>query len=175
MTNFGTSSSLNADKGTGVAQESYLRFAVSGVGSGTVQSARLRLYVPSNATTDGPGVFGCTVAACATWTEAGINWSNRPLRAQAATANVGALGAGAWVEWDVTPLIGGDGTHTLVVGQTDVTDGTAFSSDETTTNKPELIITVAAGGGTQTPTALAQLLARSLLESDARANFARGS
>ena len=153
--NFGTSTSLNSDSGTGVAQESYLRFTVSGLGTSAVQSAKLRLFVPSDGTVDGPGVYGCTAAACATWTETGITWNNRPPRASTAVADVGAIAAGKVVEWDVTPLIAGDGTYTLVVGQTPTTDGVIFSSREATTNKPQLVVTTgtAAAADAQAPSA----------------------
>ena len=124
-----------------MAIESYLRFTVTGVGSGTVQNAKLRLYVPSDGTPDGPGVYGCTDPACGSWTETGINWNNRPPRASTPTADVGAISSGRYVEWDVTPLITGDGSYTLVVGPTPTTDGTVFSSDEATANKPQLVVT----------------------------------
>jgi len=140
--NFGSSASLNSDSGTGVAMESYLRFTVTGVGAATVASARLRLFVPSDATVDGPGVYGCSAAACATWKETGITWNTRAPRASTATADVGAIKAGTFVEWDVTPLITGDGTYTLVIGPTPTTDGTVFSSDEASTNRPQLVVTV---------------------------------
>jgi chitodextrinase len=139
--NFGTTTSLNSDSGSGVAMESYLRFNVTTVGAKTVQSAKLRLYVPSDGTSDGPGVYACTDPACATWTESGITWNSRPPRAGTPTSDVGAITAGRYVEWDVTPLISHDGTYTLVVGPTPTTDGTVFSSDEATTNKPQLVVT----------------------------------
>ena len=67
----------------------------------------------------------------------------RPARALTATADVGALPAGTRAEWDVTPLVSGDGNVTLVVGPTPTTDGVFFSSREATTvaNRPQLIIT----------------------------------
>jgi hypothetical protein len=139
--NFGTSTSLNSDSGSGVAMESYLRFNVTTVGTKTVQSAKLRLYVPSDGTSDGPGVYACTDPACATWTESGITWNSRPPRAGTPTSDVGAITSGRYVEWDVTPLISHDGTYTLVVGPTPTTDGTVFSSDEAAANKPQLVVT----------------------------------
>ena len=139
--NFGASTSLNSDSGAGVAMESYLRFTVRGVGTASVQSAKLRLFVPSDGTADGPGVYGCTVAGCGTWTESAITWGNRPARATSATRDVGAIAAGTTVEWDVTPLVSGDGTFTVVVGPTPTTDGVVFSSREAAGNKPQLVVT----------------------------------
>jgi hypothetical protein len=141
--NFGTSTSLNADRGTGARAESYARFNVSGVAGRPVTSAKLRLYVNGNGATAGPGIYGCiAAAACAAWSESGITWATRPARAPTATATTGAITAPTWVEWEVTPLISGDGTYTLVVGPTPTTDGVGFRSDEATTNKPELVVTV---------------------------------
>ena len=141
-TNFATSS-LGSDSGTGVAIESYLRFNVTGVGAATIKSAKLRLFVPSDGTSDGPGIYGCTALQCGSWTETGLTWNTRPARALTATADVAAIPAGTRPEWDVTPLIAGDGNVTLVVGPTPTTDGAFFSSREATTiaNRPQLVIT----------------------------------
>ena len=54
-TNYGTNVLLRLDGGADPDRESYLRFAVSGV-TGTVQSAKLRLYSP-NGTDNGPAVY----------------------------------------------------------------------------------------------------------------------
>ena len=143
--NFGTSTSLNSDGGSGVAMESYLRFTVSGVGSAGVNSARLRVYVPSDGTTDGPAIYACVDATCSTWSETAITWNTRPARSSTATTDTGRIAGGSFVEYDVTPLIHGDGTYTLVIGPTPTTDGVVFSSRQTTTNKPQLL--VATGGG----------------------------
>ena len=137
------SPSLTSDNGTGVAVESYLRFNVSGVGGASIQSAKLRLFVPTEGTVDGPGIYGCTASGCATWSETGITWNNRPTRATTATADVGAISPGTTVEWNVTPLIAGDGSVTLVVGRTPTTDGVIFRSRNSTatTGQPQLVVT----------------------------------
>ena len=109
----------------------------------TIKSAKLRLFVPSDGTSDGPGIYGCTALQCGSWTETGLTWNTRPARALTATADVAAIPAGTRPEWDVTPLIAGDGNVTLVVGPTPTTDGAFFSSREATTiaNRPQLVIT----------------------------------
>jgi acid phosphatase type 7 len=140
-TNFGSSSGLNSDTGSGVAMESYLRFTVAGVGSGAVQAAKLRLFVPSDGTADGPGIYQCSDPACATWAENAITWNTCPPRATTPVADAGRTTAGTWVEWDVTPLIRGDGTYTLTIGPTPTTDGVIFMSRQASTDKPQLVVT----------------------------------
>src|SRR5688500_9620118 len=83
-TNYGTGTRMNVD-GSPQAQVA-MRFAVSGI-SGTVTSAKLRLYV-NNPTSDGPAVFRSTNT---TWSESSVNWNTRPALAGSALANLGAL------------------------------------------------------------------------------------
>lgn len=74
-TNYGKSTTLRADYGSGSREESYLSFPVSGL-SGSVRSARLRVYLTSGSK-DGPAVYG----SGAGWKESGsggITWRNRP-------------------------------------------------------------------------------------------------
>ena len=112
----------------------------AGVGTATVTSAKLRLFA-SDGTADGPGVYACTDPACATWTETGITWNNRPPRAPTATADLGAIATGTTAEWDVTPLVTGDGAVNVVVGPAPTSDAATFRSDENTTNQPQLVVT----------------------------------
>jgi acid phosphatase type 7 len=139
-TNFGASY-LRANGGSEPDVESFLRFNVSGV-SGTVQSARLRLWV-TNATTNGPAVF----ATSGSFTESSVTWTTRPGRVGAAVDDKGAVPASNWVEFDVTPLVSGNGTHTLALGTTS-TDGVDFSSREAanTSQRPQLVIETASTG-----------------------------
>jgi hypothetical protein len=146
-TSYGTSTSLGSDSGSGVTIESYLRYTVSGIAGGqSVRSATLRIYVPSDGTADAPSAYS---VADTTWSETGISWSNRPARATSATAPKGCsvrpcrVAAGTWIEYDVTPLITGNGTFSLDVGPTPTTDGTVYSSREATSNKPQLVLSVA--------------------------------
>jgi chitodextrinase len=134
--NFGTSSRLRVTIG-GPHNESYLRFAAAGI-TGTVQDAKLRVYASNDASSDGPAVY----AAPSSWTETGITWTNRPARTGDPSDNVGAVGEGVWVEWDVTPLVSGNGDLTFVlVG--DSTNGANFASKEygDPSKKPQLEVT----------------------------------
>ncbi len=143
-TNYGTEAQLRVDGGTDPDVFSYLRFSVSGV-SGTVQSATLRLWVPPDGgTQDGPFVK----TAGTTWSETGIVWNNRPRAGRKVLDDRGALTGGAWVEYDVTSAVKGNGAVGFTL-RPETSDGANFDSREAA-NKPQLVLTL--GGDTPTPT-----------------------
>jgi hypothetical protein len=133
-TNYGALIVLESDKSPNT--ESYLRFTVSGA-PGPAQSAKLRLYV-TNGTTNGPAVY----ATATTWNETQLIWNNRPAPLGSPSDDKGAITANSWVEFDVTPLVTGNGTYSFILKPTS-SDGTDFSSREANSNKPELVITFA--------------------------------
>ena len=142
-TNYGTSSLLEVDDNP--RSESYLRFDVKGI-SGTVQSAKLRLYA-TDGSPDGPAVY----ATDNTWSETGITWNNRPARIGSATDDKGSVASSVWIEYEVTRLVGGDGSYSFVMVPTS-TNGVDWSSRQTT-RQPQLVLTVASSTEvTATPT-----------------------
>lgn len=130
-TNYGTGTRLDVDN---PGEESYLRFTVSGV-TGTVQNARLRLWV-TNGSSNGPSLY----RAGSGWTETGITWNNRPGATSGAVGNLGAVTASTWAEIDITAQITGNGTYDFVF-MPDSTDGVSFYSREGST-KPQLVLTL---------------------------------
>src|SRR5262245_532173 len=84
--------------------QTFVRIKVAGL-KGTVTPPALRLYV-TGGTNNGPAVFEITDS----WSEKTTNWNNRPSRTSAPRDDKGALSAGRWVTWDVTPWVSGDGT-----------------------------------------------------------------
>jgi chitodextrinase len=136
-TNYGSSVNLRADGATDPDVESFLRFTVSGL-SGGVQSAKLRLYAWS-ATGNGPALY----PSGSSWSESTITWNTRPARTGTVVADAASIPAASWVEYDVTPLVTGNGTVSFTLAP-QTTDGVDFYSREGTT-KPELIVTPAAG------------------------------
>jgi uncharacterized repeat protein (TIGR01451 family) len=141
-TNYGSSTTLRVDGGSDPDVESYLRFRVSGV-TGPIQSAKLRLYATSG-TANGPAAY----KTGSSWSETGISWGNRAARTSGATDDKGSIGSGAWVEYDVKPLVSGDGTHSFVLA-TSSTDGVDFHSREASdsTRRPRLVVTYAGSTG----------------------------
>ena len=134
-TNYGASTTLRTDGSSDPDVQSYLRFAVSGV-TGAVQSAKLRLYV-TNDSANGPAVYA---AASSAWSETALTWANRPGPAGIPSDNKAAISAGAWVEYDVKPLLAGDGTYSFAL-MPESSDGLDMHSREGV-NKPELVLTV---------------------------------
>ncbi len=136
-TNYATSS-LRTDGANNPAVESFLRFTVTGAPAGSVRSAKLRVRAYTG-TVDGPAVYATNPA----WTETAINWNNRPPRTSTAHDDKGAIAANTWVEYDVTPLVSGDGSYSFnLVGAS--SDGVDFRSRETLAERPELVVTTGA-------------------------------
>jgi glucose/arabinose dehydrogenase/chitodextrinase len=134
-TNYGTSF-LRTVGGSNPDEESYLRFDLTGI-AGQVTSARLRLYV-GDGTTDGPAAYGTS----ASWSETALNWSNRPGRATGPLDDKAAIATATTAEWDVTPLVTGNGAVSLALAGTS-TNGANFNSREHTTvsRRPQLVVT----------------------------------
>ena len=140
--NIGTATNLVVDGEPDL--ESYFRFTVSGL-SGSVQSAKLRVYNTNNSA-NGPAVYGTDT----NWTETGITWNSRPTRGATPSEDKVAVGINVWVEYDVTPLVGGNGTYSFVLVPTS-TDSVSMSSREGGF-VPELEVTTLSGSGsTSTP------------------------
>jgi hypothetical protein len=130
-TNYGAATTLNVD--TSPSAESYVRFDVAGL-SGPVRKATLRLWV-LDPTSNGPPVSSC---GGVTWTETGITWNTKPA-ASNPRDDKGAIAAGAWVEYDVTPFVTGNGSLCLaLIPQS--SNGLDLSSREGV-KPPQLVIT----------------------------------
>jgi 3-phytase len=113
----------------------------------TVAKAVLRFHV-TNASVDGPAVY----AAANEWTERGLTWNNRPARTGTAVADIGAIGAGVFIDYDVTAAVPGNGTYTFNLASSS-TDGSTLRSreDSSSTRRPRLVLTTGAGAGDTTP------------------------
>jgi len=122
--NYGTLSYVSVDGAPDPMEESYLRFTVGGL-SGPIQSAKLRVFVLTDTTKNGPAVY----LADNSWTESGLTWNTQPALLSGPSDNKGALTANTWVEYDVSSLMNGNGTYTFVL-IADSSDGADFSSRE---------------------------------------------
>ena len=144
-TNYGSLSYVSVDGAPDPMEESYLRFNVSGVG-GAIQRAKLRVYVTANGTSNGPAIQLADNA----WTESAMTWNTKPLLLSSAMDNKGALPINTWVEYDVTPLLNGNGTYTFAL-IADGPDGAEFSSREGAF-PAQLVVTYSTSGPTSTST-----------------------
>ncbi len=144
--NYGRTTTLRVDGGSDPDAESYLRFVVSGV-SAPILSAKLRIYTTSG-TANGPAVY----AANNSWSETAITWNTRTARSGGPIDDKGTIGTGTWTEFNVLPVVAGDGTYTFAL-VTDNTDGLTLSSREGS-NPPQLVVSFAGSPTTTaTPTA----------------------
>jgi len=129
----GASASLIADSSP--QQEVHLRFSVQGLPE-VVQRAVLRLYA-SAGTEDGPAVY----ATQGSWSESSVTWTSRPAKMGALLDDSQVIAAGAYVDYDVTDLVRGNGEYTLGLFGTS-SDGVTFHSRESadTARRPKLLV-----------------------------------
>ncbi len=141
----GTASTLQVD-GKPI-KDLLLKFQVSGVGSGQVSNAVLRLYA-----VDGSKVGGSFTLTDTNWAESTVTWRTGPA-AGMAVGSLGVVSAGQWWELDVTKAIAGDGLVSFR-GSSSSSDGADYASRESTNgHAPQLVISYAsAATATAIPT-----------------------
>ncbi len=132
--NYGTSTQIASDGNP--VRHAYLRFEVSGI-TDVVTKAVLRCFV-INASGDGPAVYKTSN----TWSETGLTYSNRPAPSGSALADSKSVALNKWLELDVTAAVKGNGTYSFVLIPTS-SDSVICNSREATTNRPELVLTLA--------------------------------
>jgi hypothetical protein len=112
------------------------RFSVSGVGTSGVASAKLRVYC-SNPSASG----GSTRALTGSWSESTVTWNTSPTFGSTTISSQGSVSSGRWYEFDVTPLVTGNGTVEVGIVSS-ISDGVTYVSREgTTTQRPQLVVT----------------------------------
>jgi chitodextrinase len=154
--NYGAASSLQTD-GSPI-KDFLMKFNVSGVGSATVTSAQLALYVVDPSSSG--GVIHPTTSS--TWSEGSVTWSNAPPPATSPNVAIGAVSTGTWMTIDVTTLVNGDGVVSLRVNSSNSNGADYASKEGGTSTVPTLRVTTSGSGGTtdtQAPTAPTDLVA----------------
>jgi acid phosphatase type 7 len=137
-TNFGTSTTLQADSGSGVTKRIYLKFVVSGVpADASLSAARLRM----TATNSSGAVVSAKPGSHNNWSESGVNWSNAPVYGLR-TDNSPAVAAGP-VEWDLSSYVSGNGVYSVILTQASSTQ-TSFRSRQSA-QPPALELTYTTG------------------------------
>jgi hypothetical protein len=134
--NFGTGTSDQVD-GSPV-KRSLLRFTVAGVGTNGVASAKLRLYCVD------PSSFGGEIrSVTGTWSETGVTWNTSPTFGASTISSVGSVVVGQWYEFNVSPLVTGNGDVTIGMLSTN-TNGADYTSREgVAAQRPQLVVTPA--------------------------------
>jgi hypothetical protein len=134
-TNFATAA-LRVDASPDV--RSYVKFDATGL-TGTVQSATLRIWATS-AQSVGFDAYGVSDSS---WTEAGLTYANQPSAAIGAKlGSSGAVTAGTWKTIDVTALVTGPGTYSVVLETTSAT-ALALAGREDAVHAPQLVVVTA--------------------------------
>ncbi len=147
-TNYGTATTLYTQANAGAASnyETFVRFNLTSL-SGTVSSAKLRLYGGLNNTNIPSLNIEAHNSSNITWQENSITWNTKP----AADANILATTTisgttKGYYEWDITSKIislknAGATEVTIKLNNTTATGTRAvFSAKEATNNKPQLVI-----------------------------------
>ncbi len=130
--NYGSSRTLRADASP--VTRSYLRFAVSGLNGGIVQSAVIRLYAGS---TNSAG-FSISALADNTWTESSISYNNAPVPGSLVSSSK-SFSTGTWVSVDISSYVKSAATYNLVIWTTSAT-AIKLSSREAGSKAPQLVV-----------------------------------
>ncbi len=142
---YGSLTSITSDNSP--VTNGLLRFTVSGVGTDVVTAATLRLYV----TNPSPSGGSVSRVASQTWSE-NITWNQAPAADAIPLATIGKATVNTWAQFNVRPLITGDGTYSVKLTSTNA-DGVDFASREgTSTQRPQLVVTTSPPPDTTPPT-----------------------
>ncbi len=156
--NYGNDSLLYVKKdGTGSNREGYFKFDLTSL-TGTVATAKLRVYGRLSDTDTGGVNVAVYDAAISTWTETGLTFANRPATgASLATGNVPSKTAD-WIEFDLTNWLiaqkaAGKTEVTLVIKALANNGGSLVSlnSRNASTSQPQLVVGLDTGSYTPPP------------------------
>jgi hypothetical protein len=130
----GTKTSLSVDNSP--IKHGLLRFTVSGVGSGTIQSVTLRLF--SLDSSDKGGDFYWVPDN--SWQEKIVDWNTEPAADPTLRASLGAVSVNTWYEVDLSSLVTGDGTYSIRIASTS-SNGADYSTKEGAAGlAPQLVV-----------------------------------
>jgi hypothetical protein len=134
--NFGSATSLQVDGDP--IKDTLLKFTVSGVGTGSVAGATLRLFCTSAAAIGGN--FHSVIDN--SWQESTVTWNTAPAADANSLASLANVVFGTWYEVDLSSLVTGDGTYSLEITSSSA-NGAVYSSKEGTAGlAPQLVVTL---------------------------------
>jgi hypothetical protein len=128
--NFGTRSDVRTDASPFVA--SFLRFDPDGLGT-VINRATLRVYANSA----NSGSIDVRSVASNTWLESTLTYRNMP-PVLSVVSSASRIGAGTWIQWDVTPLVRSNEPVNVALTSTSIT-ATSIGSRESA-NRPQLVV-----------------------------------
>ena len=133
----GTKISLSVDNNP--IKHGLLKFSVSGVGSGSIQSVKLRLFC-LDASDKGGDFYR---VADNSWQENTVTWNTEPAADPTSIASLGAVSVNTWYEVDLNSLVTGDGTYSIRIASTSG-NGVDYSTKEGAAGSaPQLVVTLA--------------------------------
>lgn len=135
-------STLKVEAGSRV-RTSYLRFTVSGMTAGMPISARLRLRVNTDA---GSGTLRFHAGSHSTWSQTTITAATAPTATTALAAVTGSWPLGHDVSVDISKMITGNGTYTIMVTMDAGGNDVWFGSKESTATPLLTIVPFQANG-----------------------------
>jgi hypothetical protein len=126
-------------KGDGSSMEVFLRFQVSGIQGATVRGAKLRFTVDSSSSAG--SVSGGQVYAVpdVDWDEMMLSYNTRPVISETVLDSAGPVSPGEILEFDVTPVVTGDGVYSFAILSA-VADAVVYRSREAVGGNPQLIV-----------------------------------
>jgi len=134
--NFGSKPGLAVDASP--TKHVLLKFTVSGVGTSSIQSVKLRLYCVDDSSVGGDFY----PVADNSWQENTVTWNTAPAAGPTAVASLGAVSLNTWHEVDVTSLVTGDGTYSVLIGSPSK-DAAKYTSKEGAAGfGPQLVVTL---------------------------------
>ena len=130
----GTKGSFTVDSSP--IKHGLLKFTVSGVGSGTIQSVTLRLFC-LDASDKGGDFYR---VADNSWQENTVTWNTEPPADPTSLASLGAVGANTWYEVDLSSLVTGDGTYSIRIASTSANGADYSTKEGAAGSAPQLVV-----------------------------------
>ncbi|GEM_PF-899435 len=135
-TNYGSATSLQVDSSP--VKHILLKFSVSGIGSRTVASVKLRLFC-----VDGSGAGGSIHRVLdSSWSEGNVTWNTAPAYDAAPAATLGPVSSGTWYEVDLTQLVTSDGVVSLRLTSPSSNGADYNAKQGTAGSAPQLVVTL---------------------------------
>jgi PKD repeat protein len=133
-TNYGTNDTVRVRSQGGSSFRAFLKFDLGGL-TGTLASAKLRLFV-TDESTNGGNVYPVSSA----WTETGLTWNNQPSLPGTSIASLGAVTAGTRKEVDLGTSVGGTGLVSLALSGGSSNLAAFGSREDASGSRPELVL-----------------------------------
>ncbi|HET6771590.1 MAG TPA: DNRLRE domain-containing protein [Actinomycetota bacterium] len=145
-TNFGSQGVIGVDSSP--VKHTFLKFNISGIGTSSVVSAKLRLACIDSS--DSGGLF-YRVLNPSSWSEGTVTWNTSPAADTTQLASLGPVTANQAYEVDLTSLVTGDGLVSMkMTSNSGGGNGADYYSSEGSV-APQLIVTLSGGTADTTP------------------------